>query len=569
MKRLVFLLLFCLGSHTLMSQNVGIGTNSPDPTSILEIMSTDRGLLIPRLTTAQRNAISNPANGLMIYNITTNCLEIYNAVTSTWKGLCPCDPPSNFTANPGTPGCTSFTANWIASTGANNYLLTVATDASFSNVLPGYDNLNVGNVTTYNVTGLNMGTTYYYKLKAVSICGESNETNSIAITTNNDLSSVLPIANSATFVTNTSFVANWNPVSGANHYLLTVATTPSFIPTSILPAYNNLNVGNVNSYSVTGLTQATTYYYRIVAVNSCGNSLNSNTICQTTTGGKVFFNYAGNNYQTWVVPCGVTQISIKAWGAGGGSAGNASNTCITGNGGGGSYSSSTVTVNGGDILHIYVGQGGGGGTYSNAGSNVYIPGGYGGWGYGSGGKGGDYWPNCKTTWSNASGGGGGGSSAVFNSSTNTLYVCAGGGGGGGADGTPVLNCVSGGSGGAGNQNGQYSSFPNNGIASAASSPNGTNGLDCNNSTTFAAANGGGGGGALNGGLGGQGVTFSYSVGGGGGNSLGSIIMHGSWTTPGNFGDPDLCNGCAAGGAQNPLQGSPGNSGGNGRVVISW
>ena len=45
----------------------GIGTSTPDPSAKLHVASTDKGLLIPRMTSGQRTAISNPANGLMIY----------------------------------------------------------------------------------------------------------------------------------------------------------------------------------------------------------------------------------------------------------------------------------------------------------------------------------------------------------------------------------------------------------------------------------------------------------------------------------------------------------------------
>jgi hypothetical protein len=56
----------------------GIGTNSPDPSAKLEVSATNQGVLFPRLTTAQRDAIANPANGLMIYNTNTRKLEAYD-----------------------------------------------------------------------------------------------------------------------------------------------------------------------------------------------------------------------------------------------------------------------------------------------------------------------------------------------------------------------------------------------------------------------------------------------------------------------------------------------------------
>jgi hypothetical protein len=47
--------------------NVGIGTTSPDNSALLDINSTAKGILLPRMTQAQRNAIPSPASGLMIY----------------------------------------------------------------------------------------------------------------------------------------------------------------------------------------------------------------------------------------------------------------------------------------------------------------------------------------------------------------------------------------------------------------------------------------------------------------------------------------------------------------------
>lgn len=51
---------------------------APEATAALEIESTSKGFLPPRMTTAQRNAISSPATGLTIYNTTTNSLDFFN-----------------------------------------------------------------------------------------------------------------------------------------------------------------------------------------------------------------------------------------------------------------------------------------------------------------------------------------------------------------------------------------------------------------------------------------------------------------------------------------------------------
>ncbi|MFT3908028.1 MAG: leucine-rich repeat protein [Ferruginibacter sp.] len=48
---------------------VGIGVNPPDPSAMLHVQDTAKGLLIPRMSAAQRNAINNPANGLLVYQV--------------------------------------------------------------------------------------------------------------------------------------------------------------------------------------------------------------------------------------------------------------------------------------------------------------------------------------------------------------------------------------------------------------------------------------------------------------------------------------------------------------------
>ena len=60
---LITLMLFTALSYA----QVGINTNTPDASSALEIESTTGGILIPRMTETQRDAIVSPASGLMIY----------------------------------------------------------------------------------------------------------------------------------------------------------------------------------------------------------------------------------------------------------------------------------------------------------------------------------------------------------------------------------------------------------------------------------------------------------------------------------------------------------------------
>ena len=70
---------FLLCSMAISTAQVGIGTTSPDASAALDISSpnSDSGVLFPRLTTAQRDAIASPASGLLIYNTDDNALQ-YN-----------------------------------------------------------------------------------------------------------------------------------------------------------------------------------------------------------------------------------------------------------------------------------------------------------------------------------------------------------------------------------------------------------------------------------------------------------------------------------------------------------
>ncbi|WP_426478049.1 hypothetical protein ACP3T3_00780 [Chryseobacterium sp. CBSDS_008] len=97
MKKILYFILLqlsCMG----MAQ-VGIGTTSPNTKSMLDIVSTEKGVLMPRMSQAQRDAISPGTidagrDGLLIYNTDTGCYNYWNIAQSAWVSLCQtaCDP---------------------------------------------------------------------------------------------------------------------------------------------------------------------------------------------------------------------------------------------------------------------------------------------------------------------------------------------------------------------------------------------------------------------------------------------------------------------------------------------
>ena len=80
MKQKSIYSLILLGFICTMSlqAQVGIGTANPNNSAILDVSSTSQGILLPRMTSTQRQAIATPATGLMIFDTTTASLYIYS-----------------------------------------------------------------------------------------------------------------------------------------------------------------------------------------------------------------------------------------------------------------------------------------------------------------------------------------------------------------------------------------------------------------------------------------------------------------------------------------------------------
>jgi len=80
---LAILLFITLVSYSQVAVNND--RSPPDSSAMLDVKSTSQGLLFPRLFTVQRDAIQNPANGLMIYNTDTKIIEVFSG--NTWENL--------------------------------------------------------------------------------------------------------------------------------------------------------------------------------------------------------------------------------------------------------------------------------------------------------------------------------------------------------------------------------------------------------------------------------------------------------------------------------------------------
>jgi len=331
---------------------LAMGTTSPDPSAMFVLSSTNKGVLIPRMSETERNSISSPALGLQIFNTTTNCFNFW--MGSSWRQWCgECDF-ANPTLGSNSPLCESSTLNltatsisdatysWtgpggftsnaqnpsrssITSSDAGEYTLRVTKDGCTGspvstvvtvNPLPGDAGTISGTSTvcqgqsgvSYSVSAISDVTGYTWNLPSGASIASGSNTNSITVDFSGSASSgnisvygtnscgsgeispdyavtvnsipAAPVATAGSGASSNSITANWNASSGANGYRLDVSTSSSF--GSFVSGYNNLDVGNVTSYNVTGLSGFTTYYYRIRAYNDCGTSSNSATISYST-----------------------------------------------------------------------------------------------------------------------------------------------------------------------------------------------------------------------------------------------------------------------------------------------
>ncbi|MHC1776281.1 MAG: fibrobacter succinogenes major paralogous domain-containing protein [Lentimicrobium sp.] len=151
------------------SGQLGIGTSAPVNSAIVDITSTTRGVLLPRLTFEQRNAIQDPVEGLMVFCINCNTdgsgsLSIYQ--TGHWKTVnLECNVPVTPVQGSHTETFTRIIWNWNPVPAAAGYKWNITDDYSSA--------VDMGNCTTKTETGLFPGTPCKRYVWAYNNCGHS------------------------------------------------------------------------------------------------------------------------------------------------------------------------------------------------------------------------------------------------------------------------------------------------------------------------------------------------------------------------------------------------------------
>ena len=192
MNRLRLFVVLIFAVINALNAQVGIGTSTPHASAILELKSTVKGLLPPRLTTTERNAISTPSNGLLIYNTNESRLNVYSS--NAWQAI-----PHSTT---GAAGITLGTESGF--TGQNYTALAIGQGAGYSNQASGA--ISIGNYAgsdAQNIRAIAIGYTAGYISQGASsiaighaagVDGQGNNSVAIGYQAGNSLQGAYSIA---------------------------------------------------------------------------------------------------------------------------------------------------------------------------------------------------------------------------------------------------------------------------------------------------------------------------------------------------------------------------------------
>jgi hypothetical protein len=488
--RLIFCCLFLLTSTYSIFSQVKIGNNVSNlaPHTVLELESQNAGFLQPRLSNAQRDALQNPPEGLRIYNTDTKCENYYNG--SAWHELCgvcvPGIPPQPNQIFGNIQPCAGDTQSlyWLsASTPQTQY------QWSFPN---GWSILSGQGNDTVRVQAGQVADSGMVSVIAQNGCGSSPAQQVNLYPINANLTQVQPANAQASA---TQIVWFWHTVQGAGGYLVSSQNNAS-----------QTQLVSDTSFLEINLTPCQADSLYVWPVNACDTGqvqlLLAQTICQQS------FQFTGS-MQSFVIPAGVTQITIDCYGAQG---------FDSQFGGRGGHARAQRSVNPGETYYVFVG---GEGTGNN-----------GGW---NGGESTAAGSGCLST-TGGTGYGGGASDVRFGGTalSNRIIVAGGGGGmglsgpcgntsplpggaGGGLTGAPGASAPSATGGGGGSQSSGGSAGSGN-FGSATAGSLGQGGDRCPGDMT----GGDGGGGYYGGGGGGGNNGCNRGAGGGGSNYFGGL-----------------------------------------------
>ena len=241
-------------------------TNTQSASAALQIDSTTKGLLPPRMTQTQRNAIATPATGLMVW--CTDCgtageLQVYNGTTwtnsvgATASGIVPGAPTSPVATAGNAQASVAFTAP--ASAGGSAITGYTVTSSPGGLTATGASSPLV-------VTSLTNGTSYTFTVVATNASGNSVASAASSAVTPFTIpgAPTSPVATAGNAQASIAFTA---PVSNGGSIITSYTATSN--PEGRTGTLNQAGSGTI---TVTGLTNGTAYTFTVVATNAAGNS---------------------------------------------------------------------------------------------------------------------------------------------------------------------------------------------------------------------------------------------------------------------------------------------------------
>ncbi len=191
---------------------------------------------------------------------------------------------------------------WRAMYGATSYRIYRSTSRG-----SGYSLLGTTTATSYTNTGAKAGTTYYYRVKACNDAGLSPYSNVVS----GQVKSVTPKLSAPVVKIGHSAASGkpmltWNAVSGATSYKVYRATSQN-------GTYSLLGTVTATSYTNTGAKAGTTYYYKVKAVNSAGESAFSNVVSGRATVTTLTMGHSstsGKPQLTWKAVSGAASYKV-------------------------------------------------------------------------------------------------------------------------------------------------------------------------------------------------------------------------------------------------------------------
>ena len=273
------------------TSNIGVGTTTPVASALLEMTATNRGILIPRLTTAQRTAIVTPATGLLVYDSSLNLFYYFNGVI--WVPL-----QSNLgwllTGNAGT----NPTVNYLGTTDAQSLVIR-ANAIEAIRVLATNRNVGIGQVAPVSKLDVNGNITI-----GAGYSGLIAPTNGAIIQGHTAVGTFTPLANdvfSSYAAGSLIAVAGYATGSGNAAYFQnnSTGTVGRFLKTtgaagSALQVHTNSAANSATVLEVAGNGTGNTVV--IADTNTTGRSLLINKTNTTTTATTIDINNAGRGY---------------------------------------------------------------------------------------------------------------------------------------------------------------------------------------------------------------------------------------------------------------------------------